>query len=76
MSPQEKPLLTIGDACQFLGLSRSTVYRLIADGELRLIKVYNRSLIARRDLDGYVERLLCPETVNATRTSRLIRLES
>ncbi len=76
MSPQEKPLLTIGDACQFLGLSRSTVYRLIADGELRLIKVYNRSLIARRDLDGYVERLVCPETVNANRTSRLIRLES
>ena len=76
MSPQEKPLLTIGEACQFLGLSRSTVYRLITDGELRLIKVYNRSLIARRDLDGYVERLVCPETVNATRTSRLIRLES
>ena len=76
MSPQEKPLLTIGDACQFLGLSRSTVYRLIADGELRLIKVYNRSLIARRDLDGYVERLLCPETVNANKTSRLVRLES
>ena len=76
MSPQEKPLLTIGDACQFLGLSRSTVYRLIADGEIRLIKVYNRSLIARCDLDGYVERLVCPETVNANRTSRLIRLES
>ena len=76
MSPQEKPLLTIGDACQFLGLSRSTVYRLIADGELRLIKVYNRSLIARRDLDSYVERLVRPETVNANRTSRLIRLES
>ena len=69
MSPQEKPLLTIGDACQFLGLSRSTVYRLVADDELRLIKVYNRSLIARRDLDGYVERLVCPETVNTIRTS-------
>ena len=69
MSPQEKPLLTIGDACQFLGLSRSTVYRLITDGELRLIKVYNRSLIARRDLDSYVERLVRPETVNTIRTS-------
>ena len=69
MSPQEKPLLTIGDACQFLGLSRSTVYRLIADGELRLIKVYNRSLIARRDLDGYVERLVCPDNQNAPRAS-------
>ena len=69
MSPEEKPLLTIGEACQFLGLSRSTVYRLITDGEIRLIKVYNRSLIARRDLDGYVERLVCPETVNTIRTS-------
>ena len=69
MSPQEKPLLTIGDACQFLGLSRSTVYRLVADGELRLIKVYNRSLIARRDLDGYVQRSVCLETVNTIRTS-------
>ena len=58
MSPQEKPLLTIGDACQLLGLSRSTVYRLIADGELRLIKIYNRSVIARRDLDAYVGRLV------------------
>ena len=76
MSPQEKPLLTIGEACQFLGLSRSTVYRLVTDGELRLIKGYNRSLSARRDWDGYVERLLCPETVNANKTSRLVRLES
>ena len=58
MSPQEKPLLSIGDACQFLGLSRSTVYRLIADGELRLIKIYNRSVIARRDLDVYVGSLV------------------
>ena len=67
MSSQEKPLYTIGDACQFLGLSRSTVYRLIADGELRLIKVYNRSLIARCDLDGYVERLVRPDNQNASR---------
>ena len=69
MSPQEKPLLTIGDACQFPGLSRSTVYRLVADGELRLIKVYNRSLIARRDLDSYVERLVHPDNQNASRAS-------
>ena len=67
MSPQEKPLLIIGEACQFLGLSRSTVYRLVADGELRLIKVYNRSLIARRDLDGYVERLVRPYNQNASK---------
>ena len=60
MSPQEKPLLTIGDACQLLGISRSTVYRLIADGELRLIKIYKRSVIAGQDLDAYVGRLVHP----------------
>ena len=69
MTPQEKPLLTIVEACQFLGLSRSTVYRLISDGELRLIKVYNRSLIARCDLDGYVARLVHPDNQNASRAS-------
>jgi len=69
MSPHEKPLLTIGDACQFLGLSRSTVYRLIADGELRLIKVYNRSLIARCDLDDYVKRLVHPDDQDASGAS-------
>ncbi len=54
----DKPLLTIREACRFLGLSRSTVYRLISDGDLRRIKIYNRSLIARQDLDAYVGRLL------------------
>jgi len=47
MSYLDRPLLTIGEGCEYLGLSRSTMYRLVADGELRLIKVYSRSLLAR-----------------------------
>jgi len=58
MSSLERPLLTISEGCEYLGLSRSTIYRLVADGELRLIKVYSRSLLARGDLDAYVDRLL------------------
>lgn len=53
-----KPLMTVNEACDYLTLSRSTLYRLVADGELRLLKVYNRSLLARSDLDAYVERLV------------------
>ncbi|MDA9191150.1 excisionase family DNA-binding protein [bacterium] len=50
--------MTVNEACDYLTLSRSTLYRLVADGELRLLKVYNRSLLARSDLDAYVERLV------------------
>lgn len=55
---QNDKLMTIGDASTYLGLSRSTLYRLIADQELRLIKVYNKSFVARVDLDHYLNRLL------------------
>ena len=55
---QNDKLMTIKDASTYLGLSRSTLYRLIADQEIRLIKVYNKSFVARVDLDHYLNRLL------------------
>lgn len=39
-----------------LGLSRSTVYRLIQRGELATFKVGARTLISRRVLDSFVDR--------------------
>lgn len=69
MSSVERPLLTIAEGSEYLGLSRSTIYRLIADGELRLIKVYSRSLLARCDLDAYVDRLLGAHPVSESRTA-------
>ena len=61
----DKPLMTVNEACEYLTLSRSTLYRLVADDELRLIKVYNRSLLARSDLDAYVERLVASSSASS-----------
>ena len=61
----DKPLMTVNEACEYLTLSRSTLYRLVADDELRLLKVYNRSLLARSDLDAYVERLVASSSASS-----------
>jgi excisionase family DNA binding protein len=37
--------LSIKDIAQLLGLSRTTIYRLIGDGQLETVKIGNRTLI-------------------------------
>lgn len=44
----------ITDACHALGISRTTLYKLIRSGELRMIKVAGRSLIPRSELERLV----------------------
>jgi excisionase family DNA binding protein len=41
----------INDACEIIGISRSTLYALIARGEVRLNKVAGRSLILKSEVD-------------------------
>jgi excisionase family DNA binding protein len=54
----ERLLYTIGDVSQLLGgIARSYVYELLARGALSSIKLGRRRLIARQDLEEYVERL-------------------
>jgi excisionase family DNA binding protein len=48
--PEEKIALRINDAVAISGLSRSTLYKLHADGKLRAVKVGGRRLILREDL--------------------------
>lgn len=57
MTPNHSPVaLTVGDACEYLGgLSRATLYRLVAADRLRTFKVGARTLILRADLDRFVE---------------------
>lgn len=40
----------INEACHVMGLSRSTIYNLAAQGKLTIRKVAGRSLVARSDL--------------------------
>ena len=54
----ERLLYTIDSARELLGgLARSYLYELLAQGVIRSVKVGRRRLIARQDLEEFVERL-------------------
>jgi len=49
-------LLRIGEAAKLPSLSRSTVYQLMAKGEIAVVRLGRATLIPRRELDRLVER--------------------
>lgn len=55
-SPETPGAFTLPEAAQYLRLSKSTIDRMLRTGDLRKIKIGNRTLIAR----GEVEALLAP----------------
>lgn len=48
------PVLEVAKKC---GVGRSTVYALIAAGELAAVKIGRRTLVPAESLDAYIERL-------------------
>lgn len=48
--------MRISDACQFTGLGRSTLYLLIASGEIEVIKVGAATLVTTESLRSLIER--------------------
>lgn len=57
MQQTKRRLYPVLEAAQQLGVGRSTVYELMAAGELAVVKIGRRSLIPAESLDQYVERL-------------------
>lgn len=55
----EKLSVTIPEAGEMLGLGRSTLYRLINEGQLKPKKVGKRTLFLVSDLKAFIEN--CPE---------------
>lgn len=54
----DRPLLTsISRGCALLGLSRSKLYRLLADDEIETVKVGTKRLIVMSSLEDFVARL-------------------
>ena len=50
-------LLSTRAAAAWLGVGRTTLYRLIGLGELSTVKIGDRRLVATADLEAYVARL-------------------
>ncbi len=56
ISPAEKLALRVNEAVATAGISRSTIYKLMALGQLRTTKVGGRRLILREDLEALLQR--------------------
>jgi excisionase family DNA binding protein len=49
-------LIGVLEAARLLGVSRETIFRLLAEGELRRTRVRGRTLIQRDDVLAFIER--------------------
>lgn len=54
--PSEVGALTVNEASAYLRISRGTLYRLFATGDLRPAKVGGRTLVRRADADALLSR--------------------
>lgn len=51
---QPSPLKTVNETCDYLRISRSLLYQLFDDGDLRKIKIGSRAFVHSADLDRYL----------------------
>ena len=61
----------IPDAIHVLGIGRSTLYDLIATGEIHVVKIGRRTLIAHDELERYVTRLTEREAAESVPQGKL-----
>lgn len=69
MSTTTFQLVTVTEAADALGLSRSKVYELLAGGELPSVRIGRTRRIALTDLEQFVERHRVPAAAGATPTT-------
>ncbi len=52
---EERRLLTVKEACDYLRISKVSLYKLINQGKLKPVKIGKRTLIDKADLDRLIE---------------------
>ncbi|NGM72854.1 helix-turn-helix domain-containing protein [Sphingobacterium sp. SGL-16] len=50
-----RPVLNVVETCQLLGISRSTLWRLIKQGRIKTIMIGRRVIIARADIYEFIK---------------------
>jgi excisionase family DNA binding protein len=51
-----KRLLTVKAACNYLSISRTTLYRMIEQKEIPVVNIGGRTLFDKKDLDQLIEK--------------------
>ncbi|MGO4170531.1 helix-turn-helix transcriptional regulator [Novosphingobium sp. YAF33] len=57
MSPTEPLAVRIPEACRLIGIGRSTLYKMIAEGDLKVVKIGGATLVPMKSLRGIIENL-------------------
>jgi excisionase family DNA binding protein len=55
-----RTFISLADVSRVLGVSRATVYRLVAAGELPIVRIGDRTLVRPPDLEGFINALVRP----------------
>jgi excisionase family DNA binding protein len=50
-------LLALNEVCARLGIRRSTLYRLISESQIAVLKIGRRTLIDARAVDAFIDEL-------------------
>lgn len=50
----KRAVLTAGEVCEMIGISRQTLRRLVAVGKLRPIKAFGWLKFTRRDIEDFI----------------------
>ena len=56
MAEEIKRLFTVNEACTYLSISRMSLYRMMGRKEIATVKIGNRTLFDKRDLDEFIEK--------------------
>jgi len=51
----EKRLLTVKEACEYLGISKTTLYKLIKEGKLKPVKLGKITRFEKEDIDRLIK---------------------
>lgn len=55
MQEKNEPIaLRINDVCRALGISRTSVYKIIAEGQLKTVRIAGRTLVLRTEIERLV----------------------
>ena len=55
--PEAQLLPIVPDTTDRLGVGRTSVYKLVADGELEAVKIGRRTLVVAESVDAYIAKL-------------------